>query len=74
MQFEKWILPVLLDAPWPLIKRLEIRGAELAQDQLGDLLPEDAELIVKKEQEGDYEVINYDDTGLEWLSGCIAND
>lgn len=65
VRFEKWILPVLLDSLWPLIKRMEIKGAEFMRNKLRDLLPEDAELVVEKEKEGDYEVINYDDMGWD---------
>jgi hypothetical protein len=42
--------------------------------ELRVLLPGDAELVMEEEQEGDYEAINYHDTGLEWLSKCIADD
>ncbi|CAO2653739.1 Nn.00g031500.m01.CDS01 [Neocucurbitaria sp. VM-36] len=114
--FREWILPVLLAAPWPHMRRLEIRGVgrsvkeitcetppleknfndpgvllevehhpshtstsveykvkiirvafhAAAQEQLQNLLPKTAELIVEEEPERDYEDISFgsDDNGI----------
>jgi hypothetical protein len=82
MRFGEWIMPVLLKAAWPQIKRMEIKGADFSvaveympehagekiqgdfKQSLRALLPHDAELVLKEEQDRDYEVIPYDDLGL----------
>ncbi|KAH7071985.1 hypothetical protein BKA63DRAFT_516747 [Paraphoma chrysanthemicola] len=44
--FSKWILPVLLDSPWPLLRRLQLKGVQslIHEDQFIRLGPAETQL------------------------------